>query len=313
MKPNWLNLSHLGVIQITGEGAKKLLQGQLSCDLELITEQQASLGAFCNIKGRAICGFYLGFFNESYYLITHHSLINKTLTSLKKYAVFFSVTLTDVSDSWHLIGLMEENQEPSFFPAETKSTHMDFFHSSALDNAQGFYIKIPAQNSNSRYIFVLLPEASMLQTITILPKDRHSVWEKSDIENRLTLLDEDSTELFIPLELGYEKLQGISFKKGCYTGQEVIARIHYRGQLKSHVQIFRTSHTDETPDLTTKDIHTTDHQVVGQVISRIKENNETIGLALIRDDAQQKTLFIDTMPCQLFLLDEGLDDKPANA
>lgn len=313
MKSNWLNLSHLGVIQISGEGAKKLLQGQLTCDLEFITEQQASLGALCNIKGRAICGFYLGFFNAQYYLIIHRSLVNKTLSTLKKYAVFFPTTLIDVSDTWHLIGLIGDNPEMAPCIAETKLSHTEFFHSHTLNHAQGFYIQLPSHNTSPRYIFVIAPEAPMLETIAFHPGGNNDLWEKSDIENRLTLLDEHTSEKFIPLELGYEKREGISFKKGCYTGQEVIARIHYRGQLKSHLQIFKLSHTDDALHLTEKDIHTLDHQIVGQVISSIKEDKHTIGLALIRDEAQQQALWIDDMPCQLLLLDERLEDNPANA
>src|SRR5580700_4254691 len=92
------DLTNFGLLKITGSDAAKFLQGQLTCDLEKITPGQFSLAAHCNPKGRVITLFYLCNYLANYYLFMQRNMVSVSMNALKKYAVFFKVTLADASD-----------------------------------------------------------------------------------------------------------------------------------------------------------------------------------------------------------------------
>jgi tRNA-modifying protein YgfZ len=163
-----------GLMSITGEGAKKFLQGQLTCNIEEITTEPV-LAAHCNPQGRIISLFWIHSEHDGFYLQMPRELIPIALAALKKYAVFFKVTLTDISDS----------------------------------------------------------QAQADQTALNVPKGIPAIYP-------------ETSEKFLPHELNLHKLNAISFNKGCYTGQEIIARMHYRGKLKTHMYRAKTQ-SDSVP------------------------------------------------------------------
>lgn len=164
-------LSTHGLLKISGMDTRKFLQGQLTCDVEKITAS-ASLGAYCNPQGRVISLFDIFLWQDAYFLFMPRSMIPITTTALKKYAVFFQVNLTDVSES------LEEL-------------------TAAIDG-----VPITKADKISKGVPSIYPETS---------------------------------EKFLPHELNLHLLNALSFEKGCYTGQEIIARMQYRAKLKNHL------------------------------------------------------------------------------
>ncbi len=289
---HWMTVTSLGILQISGDGARKLLQGQLTCDVATITTTQASLGALCNIKGRAMSGFYLALFNENYYLIAPRNLMSKILQTLKKYALFFPVTLTDLSDQWTLLGLVGAAASTQLAMHSETVSLANFCSSASLKQQSGFLVNLSIHETSPRYLLCLSPQAvpPIIESIQTSAQLSDTFWQWLDIQAGLSLLDEKTSEIFVPLELNYEKLAGISFKKGCYTGQEVIARIYYRGYLKQQLRRFIISTAVTAHPL--QAIYNSAGDESGQVIQVITDTYQTEGLALIREDQLEQPLHI---------------------
>ncbi len=161
---------HSGLLKVSGKDAHKLLQGQLTCDVNEVSPTEPRLGAHCNPQGRIISLFYLFNYQGDYYLKMPRNMIDIASKALKKYAIFFKVELTDASDDVSIV--------------DSLGSHLPTF----LDNG----------------VAMIYPETS---------------------------------GVFLPHEINLPQLNGVSFNKGCYTGQEIIARMQYRGKLKNQLQL----------------------------------------------------------------------------
>jgi folate-binding protein YgfZ len=219
-------LSHEGVLAVRGVDASKFLQGQLTCNLDYLSEAKATLGARCTQKGRMQSSFRILLEGDGVLLAMASELIEAQLLDLKKYAVFSKSKLTDESASWVRFGLS---------------------HGDAALASLG--LELP-QDTDS------VVRANDLIAIRVSPA-RAELWARAeqadDIRNRLTAqLPEGSLndwllgqiragigqvfgqtrEEFIPQMINLQAVGGVSFKKGCYTGQEIVARMQYLGKLK---------------------------------------------------------------------------------
>lgn len=213
----YYELSNLGLIKIQGNDVKKFLQGQLTCDVEAITTENSSMGAHCNPQGRIISLFYLFLFDENYYLLMQSSMIPVAMSALKKYAVFFKVELSDASHEFMILGCHDIN------PLSTQHV-----------------ARIPVASDSSRFMLAGTAAAmKMIKEQITEPSHLASpdAWTCLDIHDGIPAIYPETSAKFLPHELNLDKLNAISFDKGCYTGQEIIARMHYRGKLKNRMYI----------------------------------------------------------------------------
>lgn len=221
MQNDIVQFTHLGLLKIAGDGAKKLLQGQLTCHLDELSPTNSLLGAHCNPQGRIISLFRLFQLNDAYYLQMPRSLVPIAMAALKKYAVFFKVTLTDASDEF----------------------------------------------------------------ATVTPPDN---WHYSNIINKIPAIYPETTELFLPHELNLPELGAVSFTKGCYTGQEIIARMHYRGKTKNLLTAAEVK-TNQTPKLGADIYHETG--VAGTIVDVCEIAQHTFALLMTIKPCEH--LFLD--------------------
>jgi folate-binding protein YgfZ len=229
-KAGVLDLSYLGLLKITGEDAKKFLQGQLTCNLDEISVSQTRLGAHCNPKGRIISLFRFFYFHDSFYLQMPREMISIAMQALKKYAVFFKVQLHDASDELICLGFIGDqlNQFISALPKKSDE-------SAEIDDL--FIINM--SNKKIRYAIFgnIVAISSLWKKISSnIPLISSNQWKYEDIASKLAQIYPETSEKFLPHELDLHQHNGISFNKGCYTGQEIIARMHYRGKLKTQLQ-----------------------------------------------------------------------------
>ncbi|MBV8803013.1 MAG: folate-binding protein YgfZ [Gammaproteobacteria bacterium] len=225
IKPAIIDLSHLGWLKITGSDAKKFLQGQLTCNMEEVSISQSRLGAHCNPKGRIISLFKIFYFNESYYLQMPREMVSIALNALKKYAVFFKVVLSDASNELVCLGYFGYSLDFAIFPPNQ-------------DEIISFNNLLISKVSDNRYELIgnveciseLKKQISHAEILSI------NDWKYQDITVKIPQVYPETSEKFLPHELNLHLTNGISFNKGCYTGQEIIARMHYRGQLKTQLQ-----------------------------------------------------------------------------
>jgi len=215
-----VNLTSQGFLKVSGSDAKKLLQGQLTCDLEKITPTQSSFGAHCNHKGRIISFFRLLMIDNDYYLQMPKNLLPLALAALQKYAVFYKVTLTDASTALQKIG----------YKHNLFDKNSPLFQDITMVELSSDRYEIIGQPTSIKKIWDSLAEFTAIAT--------EDIWKYHDICAKIPSIYPETSEQFLPHELQLPFLNAVSFEKGCYTGQEIVARMHYLGKSKNH--LYRT-------------------------------------------------------------------------
>jgi len=215
-----VSLSGYGAIRIRGEQAETFLQGQLTCDLRNLQPEQWLYGAHCDNKGKALSIFRLVRWADDWLLIQPQASIPASLAELKKYGAFSKVEITDVSTDFQFTGvfgsaaparLAEQLQQPL---SEAVTQNQDFI---ALQVGES-----PAQ-------FLLVSVSDVTGNSEQAPE---IVWQALEIERGRATLEGETVQSFVPQMLNVQALDGISFSKGCYIGQETIARMKYLGKQK---------------------------------------------------------------------------------
>jgi folate-binding protein YgfZ len=295
MAPIVINLSHLGLVRVSGEGAKKLLQGQLTCDLEEISQTQSRLGAYCTPQGRMLSLFRIFQYGDDYYLQMPAEIVADTIATLKKYAVFFKVNLSDVSCELTRLSI-------SGIGAEAALTTMFGMLPQAVDSAvlagKVLIIKLPGREPH----YELIAEAAELTALAATAKNAENTWKYLNISAGLPDLYAATSGKFLPHEINLPALNGVSFNKGCYTGQEIVARMHYRGQLKKHMFHGRIS----SPATPGADIYDEAGRA-GIIVDSCQEKDSSYQILLITDKnaIESKQLFVDfakIVPIELMTL-----------
>jgi folate-binding protein YgfZ len=229
--------NHYGLLEITGADSAKFLQGQLTCNMQDITTEQSRTGAHCTHKGRMVASFRLLQKDENSYLfILPVQTLPSLQKSLAKYIVFSKAKLRDASDDYLLLGISGPNA--------TQLVSDVFSMAPAVRNSQQKHengIAICVDENNPRYLCLVPAEkadtvcSALAPSIALTPSATITdcrYWHWLDIRDGLGEVRAQTIEEFIPQMLNMQMLDGISFTKGCYTGQEIVARMQYRGTLK---------------------------------------------------------------------------------
>ncbi len=226
-------LAHLGVLEVSGDDAERFLQGQTSAQVSLADGGFAPLTSFCTPKGRMLANAQLWRVADGHYrLLMHRSLVPRLRDHLKKFAPFYQAEITP-RDDLARIGLIGREA-----PAVAEA-RLDVRPPVTWHQADGDDLQVLAHPGPRPRLLVCLPAERAEATWGALadqatPVD-NAVWCLHDIQAGLAWLNADQTDAYLPQMLNWEALGGISFKKGCYTGQEVVARAHFRGQVKKRL------------------------------------------------------------------------------
>ena len=212
-------LDNLTVITFSGEGAEELLQGQLTCDVLKVSEEQSSLGALCNVKGRVVSSFILTFENPNQFnLICLKETSSKTIGALEKYFPFYKVEVKQ-DNNYQLFALAKSEVKIQDLETSNEQNTFSYKGLKLIDYLEKeFSLVVSKKNDNSPLI-----------TSTPLSNDINK-WNVDDIYADNIEITQELSELYTPHELNYQKTQRVDFEKGCYTGQEIVARMHYRAK-----------------------------------------------------------------------------------
>ncbi|MBJ9976023.1 folate-binding protein YgfZ [Pseudomonas sp. S75] len=219
-------LSHEGILAVRGSDAGKFLQGQLTCNLDYLSLEHASLGARCMVKGRMQSSFRILPEGDGFLLAMDRELLDAQLADLKKYAVFSKAKLTDESAAWSRFGLNEGAralQALGVQPPEGAGSTVRAHDLIAIAVSPGrTELWAPAERAPQvqAELAALLPEAPL------------NDWLLGQIRAGIGQVMGPTRELFIPQMINLQAVDGVSFRKGCYTGQEIVARMQYLGKLK---------------------------------------------------------------------------------
>lgn len=226
------DLAYLGGLHVVGERASEFLQGQLSCDLRKINEQQMRKGALCDLKGRILALSDVIYSQQrGFQLILPLDLIPSTKTSLAKPAMFSRVTLKQATN-YRMFGFYMQDQN-DLLPIKLKLPNQPY------DVVAGDDICCYCLGNNF-YIFLVAIELAqtLLEPFAKSSKLRGSLaWHELQLKQKRLEIYPESTGLFLPHRLGLQLTDYLSFEKGCYKGQEIIARTHYRAKLKHELKI----------------------------------------------------------------------------
>jgi tRNA-modifying protein YgfZ len=220
------HLDHLGVIQVEGEEAAKFIHGQLTHDFALLDQSQARLTAFCTAKGRMQASM-LGFKRPSgeLLLVMPLDLLTPTLKRLSMFVMRAKARLSDASALYMLRGLA----------------------GSAINSEAAGAGSIWAKTDIGTQTWVnLYPAESVARQLWLAPVGTaepagpsmdSELWHWGEVRSGVALVSQAVAEVFVPQMLNYESVDGVSFKKGCYPGQEVVARSQFRGTLKRRAMV----------------------------------------------------------------------------
>ena len=225
-------------VQVTGEDTRTFLQGQITCNVDLLSENQALHGALCNLKGRVIADFHLFLLAESHILLqTRRGAGAKIIDTLSRYAVFSKVELTVADGPVAVFGVIGESAAAAFQETLSQFPADDY---AVVSNEDFLLVRIPG--STPRYqLWCQNREAlSSLNKLDVMEEQAPTAaWQLADIRAGIVHIDAQSSESYTPQLLNYDISGVVDFEKGCCTGQEVVARMHYRAKAKK--RLFRLS------------------------------------------------------------------------
>lgn len=214
-------LAHLGVIRVTGAEAAKFLQGQLTQDVVLMNLSEARLAAFCSAKGRMQASLVVfKRSDEDILMVCSKDLLAQTQKRLSMFVMRAKAVLTDASAEFQLLGLV----------------------GGAIDSiASGTHVHWAKIDFDAANLVILPPGAGLARALWCAPAGTAApagqqlsveVWNWLEVQSGIAPVTQPIFEAFVPQMLNYESVGGVSFKKGCYPGQEVVARSQFRGILK---------------------------------------------------------------------------------
>ncbi len=211
------------VISFNGNDAENFLQGQVTCDVADIENNGGTMGALCNPKGRVICLFHLIKQADTYFMVLNSGLSKLIIDRLQMYKFRSDVQIKDVSEQYTILGDINTSIQ------KTDDT-IDSF-ATVMYGAQTIVSLTLIENMSLK----LAIESNALS----ITQDTIE-WDRALTDACLPEITPATSELFIPQMLNLDALDGISFQKGCYTGQEVIARLHYKGTVKRRLFSFES-------------------------------------------------------------------------
>ncbi|MFM9382428.1 YgfZ/GcvT domain-containing protein [Pseudomonas sp. UV AK001] len=271
-------LSHEGVLAVRGADAGKFLQGQLTCNINYLSDDRASLGARCTQKGRMQSSFRIVLEGDGVLLAMAGELLEPQLADLKKYAVFSKSKLTEESASWVRFGLEHGDAALSSLglelPVDTDSVvrHEGLIAIRVSPDRAELWAPADQADAIKGKLSAQLSEAELNQ------------WLLGQIRAGIGQVMPSTRELFIPQMLNLQAVGGVSFKKGCYTGQEIVARMQYLGKLKRRLYRVQLD-ASELPEPGTPLFAPSHGSSIGEVVLAARAEKNIELLAVLQAEA----------------------------
>lgn len=206
-------LVDLGVVRLDGEDARDFCHGQFTSDCRKLTPDQAQLSAWCNPKGRVLFLFWVVMRDDALFVLISRNMLDRFIARLRMFVLRAQVTIRDATADLAVLGLSGEEAATGI----------------------GEWSLGPA--TNRKLVLGSNAEIARRWQACPVPAVGTAAWHALDIRAGLPRLEPVLAAEFLPQNLNLDFLAGLSFDKGCYPGQEVIARLKYRGQVKSRLQI----------------------------------------------------------------------------
>ena len=239
-------LAELGVVRARGTDALSFLQGQLSCDVGRLSHEHSLLAGYHNPQGRVIALLrLLKLGADDVALVLPRELVAAVVQRLTKFVLRAKVKLSDDSAAWQSHGLVGPDTPPPAGAADPPPLPQELQASAPL--GAGWVTRIAV--TSARWL-VLSPAGPLPAALAVLPSGAAGEWQRLAVADGEPQVYAATSEEFVAQMLNLDVLGAIAFDKGCYTGQEVIARAHYRGRVKRRLQRFATRTPPPAPGST---------------------------------------------------------------
>ncbi len=224
-------LNSEALLHISGPDTLTFLQGQSSCDTRELNPEHALPGIYCTPKGRVVCDFLLCELGEDHFALRLRREIRPTsAAAFGKYIIFSKATLEDNRDDWSVIGIWGDDARTVLSNLLGAAPEQRY----TTAGGEGFLL-VQVDDEGTSYECYLRDDRAASITSGLRNEAQESDegdWQCAQIRHGVVRITEALIEEFVPQTLNYDLTGHISFKKGCYTGQEVVARLHYRGTPK---------------------------------------------------------------------------------
>ncbi|MBM5812618.1 MAG: folate-binding protein YgfZ [Gammaproteobacteria bacterium] len=210
----YCDLAEFGAVAATGPDARSFLQGQFTCDLTQLERHPGQLGAACSPQGRVLELVRCAATADGVLLVLRRALIPALLARLPKYILRARVKLADRSDELAIAGLIDGGPPTAW--------------SAATPAAAGLTLLV----ASPQRLLLVGPAAAIGSVLAAVPPATAGEWECASIRDGEPDLEPRTAGIWIPQMLNLDLLAGLSFTKGCYTGQEIVARTQHLGRIK---------------------------------------------------------------------------------
>jgi folate-binding protein YgfZ len=281
-------LQNIGILRVTGIDAKKLLQGQITCDINKLSSHNGLYGAICNIKGRIISSFYIVQKDDDILMLMAKDLVETTLSHLKKYAVFFKTELINDNEMFQIYARMTLNNM-DIVPEQLSET-------------------LPITCENKVFSMTLSHYPVDTQLLISDPEDLSIEEENQELIALSALaarpiITQAQSETFLPQWLNMQRTGGISFTKGCYTGQEIVARMQYRGKSKKQLALFQW---EGALDIT-KELVDDQSKIIGNIFAVTNVQDIQLAQVILNiDPSETEHFFLDSKEVSILPLPYSL-------
>lgn len=298
-------ISEWSCLQISGPDSRKFLQGQLSNDVDLIDLEQAGYFALCTPKGRTVSNFLLtpapGHDADTLIFLLPSDVAETVVKTLAKYIVFSKAELTLAPNL--SVRCIESAAQVLLDHYGLNPPGEKAWASSVSDNA--VLIRCAA---NSARCLLVETYRNENQSSEFLPGLSNNDWELADIRAGIGFIRATNSDEYVPQMLNMHLCDGISFTKGCYTGQEIVARAQYKGKIKR--RMVRLALSSNSCPAAGAEIQDAAGKTVGAVITAAVANRddqgrlgcELLAVVSLKDEQQ---LMLDQQPLELLTLPYG--------
>ena len=228
------DLNQLSVISVSGDDSLKFLQGQLTNDMSLVTSTQSVHAGFCNPKGRLLAFFHIVKYLDSYLLFVPKCIAESMKKKLSMYILRSNVRLDLDPNELMYFGLSTNN----------KDGHLDLLNNlpkKVMESVNEDSLIVIKLHSDGLRVIIVGDKKKCIDFIrnnsNELEKEDFNGWVKHNLKSGIPNIFHKTQEIFIPQSINLDIINAINFKKGCYTGQEIVARTHYLGKPKRRMYI----------------------------------------------------------------------------
>ena len=242
--PGITRLNQFALISVKGDDAGSFLHSQLTSDIRSLTQNHATLAGYCTPKGRLLATMLVLSGNDGMLLEVPQDLQESLQKRLQMFVMRSKVKMEHISDSHSIIGIFGSDalvRLTEWFPEQPVRPY------AAVSNSSGTLLRLADAAGVARYQWIVTTELAdriWPALATQLPVVSEQSWMLSDIHAGIPNLCIATQEKFVPQMINYELLGGVNFKKGCYPGQEIVARTHYLGKQKRRMVL---AHIDAAP------------------------------------------------------------------